>query len=176
MRDKAKAMPVDADAATATALRVWHCNYQSLAALSSYPNLRTLVIASYPDADLEPIATLEQLEYLSLLHLPNVTDLAPLRQIQSLRILRLATLPSWDSSGRVTAVDSLRPLVQLPRLAHLELFGIRPADQSLRDLEAAPSLESVRVSKYPKREVRRFYEVTGLSDSFAPGPGVSDWN
>ncbi|GAA4826422.1 hypothetical protein GCM10025786_39030 [Nocardioides caeni] len=52
---------------------------------------------------------------------------------------------------------------------------VRPADKSLRDMEGAPSLVSVRVSKYPKPEVRRFYEATGWSDNFAPGPEVSDW-
>jgi hypothetical protein len=67
-------------------------------------------------------------------------------------------------------------LAKLPHLAHPELFGVRPADKSLRDLEKAPSLVSVRVSKYPKPEVRRFYEATGCTDAFAPGPGVSDWD
>jgi hypothetical protein len=176
MRDKAKNMPDDGGAAAASALRVWHCNYKSLAGLRRYTNLRTLVIATYPDGDLEPIAALERLEYLSLLHLPKVTTLAALRRLPHLRTLRLATLPSWDSSGKVTTVDSLKPLVDLPHPAHLELFGVRPADKSLRDLEVAPSLVSVRVSKYPKDEVRRFYEATGLSDNFAPSPGVSDWN
>jgi hypothetical protein len=175
MRDTARTMPVDGDT-TASALRVWHCKYQSLAALRGYPNLRILVIATYPDDNLGPIACLERLEYLSILHLPGVTDLAPLGQLQRLSTLRLSTLPSWDSSGKVTTVESLAPLAGLPHLAHLELFGVRPASKSLRDLEGARSLVSVRVSKYPKPEVRRFYEVTGCSDRFAPGPGVSDWH
>ena len=175
MRDKSKALPVAGDVAAVTALRVWHCKYGSLADLRQYSNLRTLVVATYPDADLEPIAVLEQLEYLSLVHLPNVTDLAPLCRLRRLRTARLSTLPSWDSSGKVTAVESLKPLAELPHLAHLELFGVRPEDRSLRDLEIAPSLLTVRVSKYPKRETRRFYARTGLSDAYAPGPGVADW-
>lgn len=153
MRDKARTMPESVDDAV-SALRIWHCNYQSLAALRSYPKLQTLVAATYPDDTLDPVASLERLEYLSLLHLPAVTDLAPLRRLNRLRTLRLATLPSWDSSGKVTTVDSLAPLAALPNLAHLELFGVRAADNYLPDLEGAPSLVSVRVSKYPKPEVK----------------------
>jgi hypothetical protein len=124
MRDKARTRPEDGDT-TATALRVWHCDYQSLAAVRVYPNLLTLVIATYPDDNLGPVAALERLEYLRVLHLPGVTDLAPLGRLQRLRTLRLATLPSWDSSGKVTTVESLAPLADLPHLAHLELFGVR---------------------------------------------------
>ncbi|WP_323791446.1 hypothetical protein [Nocardioides sp.] len=176
MRDKTKTMPTDPDAADVTALRVWHCNYESLALVMQYQHLKTLVVATYPDADLEPVASLDDLEYLSLLHLPGVTDLAPLARLTNLRTLRLSTLPSWDSSGKVTEVDSLRPLVMLPKLTRLELFGVRPASRSLGDLEDSTSLVSVRVSKYPQAEVARFRDVTGLSDGFAPAPGVADWN
>lgn len=176
MRDKAKAMPTDADAGEITALRVWHCNYASLAPVMQYPNLLTLVVATYPDADLEPIALLDRLEYLSLLHLAGVSDLAPLVRLTRLHTVRLATLPSWDPSGKVTEVGSLRPLALLPKLTHLELFGVRPASKSLHDLEEAPRLASVRVSEYPKAEVTRFYDLTGMSDAFAPSPGVADWH
>lgn len=176
MRDKAKTLPLDPDAANVTALRVWHCSYATFAPLAQYRNLRTLVVATYPDSDLDTVAQLGDLEYLSLMHLPSVADLAPLAQLKHLRTVRLSTLPSWDPSGKVTEVDSLRPLASLPRLAHLELFGVRPSDKSLRDLERAPSLASVRVSKYPKAEIARFRQATGLSDAFAPSPGVADWN
>jgi hypothetical protein len=175
MRDKSQALPVDGRAPAATALRIWHCSYASLADLERYPELRTLVVATYPDSDLAPLTHLEKLEYLSLLHLPHVHDLSPLSTLKLLRTVRLSTLPSWDSSGKVTIVDSLRPLAELPDLRHLELFGVRPEDRSLRTLEEAPSLVSVRVSKYPKAEMARFYELTGLSDAFAPAPGVADW-
>ena len=169
-------MPTDEDAAAASALRVWHCNYRSLAGVRAYPKLKTLVIATYPDLDLEPIAALEGLEYLRLLHLPKVTDLAPLARLHRLRTVRLSTLPSWDSSGKVTTVDSLKPLAELRHLTHIELFGVLPADKSLRDLEASASLANVRVSSYTSGEVRRFYDTTGLRDDFAPGPGLSDWD
>jgi hypothetical protein len=176
MRDKTKAMPTDPDAAEVTALRVWHFNYVSLAPVVQYRNLTNLVVATYPDADLAPLASLTWLEYQSILHLPDVTDLAPLAHLANLRTVRLATLPGWDSSGKTTEVDSLRPLAALPKLTHLELFGVRPASKSLRELEGAANLASVRVSKYPKAEVSRFHDVTGLSDAFAPSPGVAGWN
>lgn len=124
--------------------------------------------------NLHPVASLTRLEYLSIIHMPHVDDLAPLTPLRNLRILRLATLPSWDSSARVTVVRSLRPLSQLPKLTHLELFGVRPASKSLQDLEKAPCLASVRVSKYPTAETTRFYSGTGVSDAFAPRPGVAD--
>lgn len=176
MRDKSKTMPTDHEAPSVTALRAWHCNYTSLAPVAQYANLRTLVIATYPDLDLEPLASLPRLEYLSLLHIPHVSELGPLERMTRLRTVRLATLPSWDSSGKCTVIISLRPLAQLPELAHIELFGVRPASKSLEDLEAAPGLVSVRVSKYPKAETKRFYDQTGVSNAFAPSPGVSDWH
>lgn len=176
MRDKAKTLPADDDAASVTAVRVWHCKYATLNDLRRYTNIRTLVVATYPDADLEPIAALESLQYLSLLHLPKVTDLVPLSQLQQLHTLRLETLGGWDSSGKVTTVESLEPLARLARLTHLELFGVRPANKSLRDLESAPNLVSVRVSKYPKQETTRFYNQTGINDEPAPRPNVADWH
>lgn len=176
MRDKSSSMPVAPDAADVTALRVWHCSYKSLAQLAYYSNLRILAIASYPDKDLDSVAKLSSLEHLSILHLPDVHDLRPLERLPHLHTLRLATLPSWDSSGKVTIVDSLKPLARIAGLKHLELFGVRPTTKSLEELEAAPALISVRVSKYPKPEVRRFYEATQLSDKFAPDPDVPDWH
>ena len=169
-------MPLDPEAAEITALRVWHCNYTSLGPLAQYPNLNTLVVGSYPDTDLEPIASLVFLEYLSILHMPYVTDLGPLARLTNLRTVRLSTLPSWDSSGKVTEVDSLRPLASLPALKYLELFDVRPTSKSLHELESAPGLTSVRVSKYPKAEVIRFREVANVTDAYAPSPGIVDWD
>lgn len=105
-----------------------------------------------------------------------VNGTSPLAQLTRLRTVRLATLPSWDSSGKVTEVESLRPLVMLPELTHLELFGVRPESKSLSELEDAPGLTSVRVSRYPEAEVTRFRTVTGVADAYAPSPGVADWN
>ena len=80
MRDKARSMPTGRDGARVTALRVWHCNYVSLAPVW-YPNLRNPVVATYPDADLEPVASLKGQEYLSLVHMPHISDLTPLARL-----------------------------------------------------------------------------------------------
>jgi hypothetical protein len=149
--------------------------YNSLGGLSAFVNLKTLVIATYPDADLAPLRGLSRLEYLSIMHMPKVSALGPLSQLQRLRTIRLSTLPSWDSSGKKTTVRSLGPLAELPDLAHIELFGVLPEDGTLHALENCPSLETLRVSKYRKSEIDRFYRVTELLESFAPSPGVHDW-
>jgi hypothetical protein len=175
MRDGARSLPTHPAPSEVTALRVWHCKYKSLEGLSDFVNLKTLVIATYPDADLAPLTGLSTLEYLSIVHLPKVSDLAPLSQLQELNTIRLHTLPSWDSSGRHTTVRSLAPLADLPGLAHLELFGVLPEDSKLDDLESCPSLESIRVSKYPEGEADRFYQRSGLANSFAPSPDVLGW-
>jgi hypothetical protein len=175
LRDGARALPGHPDPAAVTALRIWHCKYSSLAGLSEFTNLETLVIATYPDAGLGPLEGLLHLKYLSIMHFPKVSDLQPLSQLQRLRTVRLSTLPAWDSSGKKTIVRSLVPLAELPELAHVELFGVLPEDGMLQALERCPALESVRVSKYRKSEVNRFYRITELRDSFAPSPGVHDW-
>jgi hypothetical protein len=175
MRDSARTMPEPADAAAVTAMRIWHCKYRSSAGLVSFTRLRTLVVASYPDASLEPLRHLSDLRYLQILHLPRVGDLSPLGELSGLETLRLATLPSWDASRKTTEVTSLEPLSALDRLRHVELFGVVPPNRCLRPLERCPSLETVRVSHYPTAEVTRFYAATGASDSFAPAPEVVGW-
>lgn len=176
IRDRARTLPVADSDSELEALRVWFCSYRSLTTLERFTTLRTLIVADYPDEDLEPIGRLANLEYLRILHLPHVTDLSPLGRLQKLRTIRLATLPSWDSSGKVTTVDSLAPLATLPELEHVELFGVRPRTGSLFELEGALKLRSVRVSKYENREIARFREATALSDEWAPNPGVADWH
>jgi hypothetical protein len=52
VRDEVRAFPEHPDPAEVTAVRVWHCQYKSLASLSAFIHLKTLVIATYPDADL----------------------------------------------------------------------------------------------------------------------------
>ena len=176
VRDPAKQFPDLGRPEAVTALRVWFCKYRSLSPVADLPNLQTLVVAGYPDADLTPFAGLTNLRYLRLLDFPKVRDLSPLVELTNLRTLRLATLPSWDSSGRVLEVASLAPLSRLPRLQHLELFGVRPPDKSLVPLEASPTLRTLRVSKYPQTEVVRYRAATGQSGAFAPAPGVADWD
>mgnify|MGYP002625973313 CR=1 FL=1 len=174
IREKANAFPEIGHPLLIRSMKVWHCNYETLRPVSACINLRALIIASFPDASFATLNGLAALEYLEVLHLPKVTALDDLSQLEALSTLRLATLPSWDTSGKVTTVDSLEPLTRLPRLKHLELFGIRPPDKSLSALERCPQLVSVRVSKYPKQEESRFYESTDITDSFAPEPVTYD--
>jgi len=145
--------------------------------VSALTNLRVLVVAGYPDHDLGPVSALRHLEYLSLLDCRHVTDLSPLAEFPALRTLRLQSLPSWDSSGKVIEVDSLAPLARIPQLEHLELFGVCPQpERTLADLQPAPRLRTVRVSKYPNAEVARYRAATGTGDDFAPEPGISEWD
>lgn len=170
MRDASNEFPALASPGEVTSLRVWHCKYRSLAELARLRNVEGLVVATYPDATLEPLRHLRSLRYLRLLHLPKVSALDPLAEVVSLEVLSISTLPSWDASGKVTEVESLRPMARLPLLRHLELFGVRPPDRSLRELEVCPSLETLRVSKYPKPEVERFRRVRSVTNDFAPEP------
>jgi hypothetical protein len=175
MRDPAKEFPSLYAPTEVKALRVWFCKYRTLRPVAELTNLQTLVIAGYPDTDFAPLGALTHLAYLSVLDFTRVSDLAPLAALQSLRTLRLHSPPSWDASGRVIEVDSLGPIAALPRLEHLELFGVRPSSGYLSELEAAPSLRSVRVSKYAEPEVARYQLATGVASDFAPAPPIPDW-
>jgi hypothetical protein len=154
-RDPAIAFPFVADPDEYVTARIWHCRYRTLSPLAAFVNLRSLMIATYPDPVLTPLAGLTKLESLSILHMPAVSDLGPLADLKALRRLSLATLPSWDSSGKVTEVQSLAPLRDLPLLRELELFGVRPPDRRVDDLLELASLEEVRITKYPRAEIER---------------------
>jgi hypothetical protein len=102
--------------------------------------------------------------------MPKVSDLSPLMALSELQCLSLETLPSWDSSGKTTQVDSLAPIGYLQDLRHLALFGVRPKDRSLAPLELCHRLQSARFTKFPEFEVSRFYQLIGLSDAHVPLP------
>jgi hypothetical protein len=176
VRDPSRQFPSLPNPEMVTALRVWFCKYRTLVQIADLTNLRTLVIAGYPDRDFGPLAHLRNLQYISVLDFGSVNDLTPLSELQDLRTLRLHSPPSWDSSGKVIEVPSLASIARLPRLQHLELFGVRPPDKSLADLEGASALQTVRVSKYPKAEVARYESTTGVHNPFAPSPPIPDWN
>lgn len=120
-------------------------------------NLRSLEIATFPDATLAPLAGLVRLESLGILDMRRISDLSPLRGLNALTRLSLATPPSWDSSGKVIEIHSLAPLNDLPLLADLELFGVCPPSGRVDDLMAIASLRHVRLSKYPRSEIERLY-------------------
>jgi hypothetical protein len=174
MRDRAKTLPVFDRPQELRSLCIWHCRYKSLSGIGILDHLRTLVIASYPDKDLEILKPLINLEYLSILHFPHVTDLSPLTALQNLHTLALATLPSWDPSGRVISVESLEPISTLPRLRYLQLFGVRPKDKSLLPLHNVNSLLTARFTKFPKTEIDNFYSQTNVSNKFVPEPNFTE--
>jgi hypothetical protein len=145
-------------------LTVWHCRYRTLRPIQALRRLTDLIIASYPDDTLEFLSSLKHLRDLRIMHLPHVRDLSPLAELRQLETLGLATLPSWDASGRVTEVRSLAPLARMRGLKYLALFGVVPKGRSLAAIARCPKLVTARLSKYPKAEMRRFYERTGISD------------
>jgi len=111
-----------------------------------------------------------RLKYLRIVHLPNVADLSPLSHLQELESLSFSTLPSWDTSGKLSTVESLQPIGQLSRLRHVELFGVVPKDKSLVPLQQCKLLESARFSKYQSQEIERFLIATKVSNAFVPEP------
>jgi hypothetical protein len=169
-REKAKSMPSIGNPETIEGLRVWFCNYKTLEPVAEFRNLRTLAIAGYPDTTLNVLKGLKKLNYLRILHLPKVNDLSPLAELESLESLSLATLPSWDASSKKTIVESLAPISKLPNLKHLELFGVVSKDKSLSAIEKCESLITARFSKYPKREIERFFKETKVANAHAPIP------
>jgi hypothetical protein len=149
-------------------LQIWHCKYRTLTPVTTLRRLRTLIICPVPE-DLEFVASLKHLRDLRIMHMPKVRDLAPLADLHRLEILSLSTLPSWDASGRVTEVRSLAPLGKLPALKYLGLFGVVSRSRSLKALERSPKLLSVRIGRFPKMEMKRFREATGIiRDDFPP--------
>lgn len=153
VRDKSKEFPEIERPWSIRTARIWHCSYTSLAPLSRFHNLRELSIASFPDEELDAIGLLEGLQSLSMVHLPKISSLEPLARLRQLRKLCLATLPSWDSGGKVTIVESLRPLTKLPLLEELDIFGVVNKAKRIDELFFSESLRRVRVSKIPRPQV-----------------------
>ncbi|MGJ4927433.1 hypothetical protein ACQR1I_19475 [Bradyrhizobium sp. HKCCYLS2038] len=168
VKDKSPAFPGIDNPDGITALKIWNFGFRSFSFLPSFSNLKQLAILAYPDAVFDPISQCQQLESVSICHFPGVCDLAPLGRLPNLTALSLATLPSWDASGKVQTVESLAPLAGLESLRHLELLGVCPDDRSLRPLQSCKTLKSLRCSKYPRKEVQRFYEETGCSNARCP--------
>ncbi|HNC31975.1 MAG TPA: hypothetical protein PLH49_13365 [Chitinophagaceae bacterium] len=168
MRDKNKRMPAVANPEAVLSMRIWHCKYANLDELSRFCNLEELVIATFPDKTFDVLSGLKNLRYLSILHMPKISDLSPISKLHNLESLSLSTSASWDASRKITKVTSIEPIADLPLLKHLELFGVCPADKSLKPLEKIKTLESARFSQYPEEEMNRFYKATGMTDKFNP--------
>jgi hypothetical protein len=170
MREKEVVFPPVEAPLAVHSVCIWHCKYKSLASLSAFANLETLVVATWPDSSFDALAGLANLRYLSILHFPYASDLSPLGGLRGLATLRLSSLPSWDASGKVLNVLSLAPIAQLPNLQHLELFGVCSSGRRLPVEVASKSLRSARFSKYPHSEVQRFRDSTGAANAYAPEP------
>jgi len=173
IRDPSRHFPQVAEPDSVRSAKVWFCKYTNLAPLAELRNLEELVIAHFPDESFEFLGRLEKLRFLSVMHMPMICDLAPLAELTQLTSLSLSTLPSWDASRKTTTIKSLEPLVAIPVLAHLELFGICPPDKSLVPLEGCKDLRTARVSQYPRAETNRFYAGTKVGDRFNPEPSFS---
>jgi len=170
IRDTATVFPLVDRPSEIRTLRVWHCKYKSLQALAGFKYLEEIVIATFPDKSLDVLAPLTNLRYLSILHMPKVSELEALSALENIESLSLATSPAWDSAGKCTIVSSLEPVARMKSLKHLELFGVCQADKSLAVLEQCRNLQSARFSQYPKDEVARFYQATGVANQFNPKP------
>jgi hypothetical protein len=168
MRDASRDFPSIDQPLSIRKLRVWHCKYRSLTEISRMTNLEELVIASLPDESFDFLAQLRSLRYLSVTHFPKIKSIEPLGVLSALNSISLATSPSWDSANRVLEIDSLQPLLELKSLRHVELFGVRAKDGSLRILEALKSLETAKFSQYPQEEVDRFFQETKVKVAFNP--------
>ena len=170
IRDTAKAMPLVSEAENLLSLCVWHCKYQTLQPLSAFRTLRILKIAGFPDDTFEFLRGLDQLEWLSIVHLPKVTNLRPIAALRNLQFLELQTLPSWDASRKRTVVESLAPLTELPTLRHVSLLGVIPKDNSLIALSGCRTLQSGKFHGYPKGEAERFLTESSIEDAHMPEP------
>jgi len=159
MRDTGDRLPAVDDPASYTSARIWHCKYETLQPIGTFANLTSLSIATYPDASLDLLMPLIHLNELRITHLPKVASLEALRELVKLRILSLATLPSWDSSGKLTVVDSLSSIASLPRLEELELFGVVTVSRSADELLTSKSLKRVTLSKFDGASEARIARV-----------------
>ncbi len=170
MRDKNKTMPDIACPEKIKSIRVWHCNYESLDERKKCINIKKLVIATLPEVNFKFLSDLTNLKYLEIIHLPKITSLEGLRRLKNLEVLSLSTLPSWDASGKVTIVSSMKTLCALPNLKHIELIGVLPETKLPDELKECRRLLSAKFSKYHKKSVNEFFEITGIKDDWAPEP------
>jgi hypothetical protein len=168
LRESGVVLPICPNPGAVKTMRIWHCKYKTFAPLVAYASLQELVIAVFPDESLDVISELADLRYLKIVHLPQVRSLLALARLQKLESLSLATLPSWDSAKRRTIVSSLAPLLELPLLRHVELFGVCPSDGSLTALSGLHGLETARFSGYSDSAINNFFAAAGARNEFVP--------
>ncbi|MFZ6719412.1 hypothetical protein [Undibacterium sp. Ji49W] len=166
LRDTAKTFPKIENKLEILGLKIWHCKYETLQPLAEFQSLEKLVIASFPDDSLDIVVSLPKLRYLRILHMPKISKLDALSSTQFIEVLSLSTSPSWDSSGKCTIVESLKPIALMPSLKYLELFGVCPVDRSLAELDGCRNLQTARFSRYANDEIERFYRLTGVENQY----------
>jgi len=152
--DRSVEFPDLDDPLSITNARVLACNYEDWDGIGRLANLTSLEVSSWLGSDLRPLQSLKHLEQLQITHLPNITSLAPLAGLVSLKRLILQTIPGWDSSGKVTEVETLAPLRGLP-LEEVNLFGVRPKSRAVDDLLGMHTLQRARLSKFAAKEIKR---------------------
>lgn len=172
MRVEDREFPGVPEPSAIVSAHVWHCKFRTLGPISRLRNLEVLLIATYPDETFEPLSKLSRLRHLSVLHMPRIQRLDPLSRLAKLEVLKLHVLPSWGYSYRTTIVESLEPIAGLQRLQHLELAGIVTPDRLLSSIERLRRLETAGFRGYPKKEVERFLEATGVHERWAADPDL----
>lgn len=135
-----------------------------LESISKMKQLRRLHISPTRNGNLDFLAKLENLEYLCLEAIPNVTDLAPALRLPQLVSLGLGTrsptlgafssalLPNLrcltlDGTGETKPArfDTLKPLINVRSLEYLGLWNIRSRGLKLGFLVDLPKLRAVGV-------------------------------
>jgi hypothetical protein len=164
---------------------------RALDGIGSFTRLRRLHLKLLTVDGLEPLRGLDTLEALQISGLQRVRDLGPLADLRALRHLavgrvggeyrdimhvaslrpleRLANLEELTLDGTIVDDGDLSPLVSLPRLARVRLFGdLEAGVEALR--RARPDLEITWKAPQapPGRKVGRIY----LRE---PGAGLPHW-
>ncbi|MHC4445537.1 MAG: hypothetical protein ACYTF1_09430 [Planctomycetota bacterium] len=141
--DKKKVFPAVDNPQQYRTVRVWHCNYKTLAPLADFTKTEILEIATFPDESMEFLTKLTNLQKLKIIHLPKLKSIKPISKLHNLKELELSTLPSWDPSGQKTTVDSFQPIAELPQLERVYLFAVVPSDGDLTPLHRCPKLKNI---------------------------------
>lgn len=134
--------------------------------LTQFPNLRRLWVSGAKQDQLDVIGELTQLECLCVSLPPSTNDLRPLGRLTNLRDLsfdgqidgalleplaNLVELRRLFISAQLTSYktlyfDAFAPLGSLTKLEHLELYGVKPRDESLVPLTRLRNLKRLGMS------------------------------
>jgi len=117
-------------------------NPQKLDIVSRLTQLEQLEISSMRSVtSLEPLASLRNLQLLSLGISFKEFDLEPLGQLTNLRILAIAISMGSGVNGGKAFCPTFAPLANLQDLEYLELFAIKPRDNTLQPISKCKKLK-----------------------------------